>query len=52
MDRKGISYDKEIVNTILLINSLHLVFQLFLISQLVYNNNMFVQSKSIDESRK
>jgi hypothetical protein len=52
MDRKGIFYDKEIVNTILLINSLHLVFQPFLISQLVYNNNMFVQSKLIEELRK
>jgi hypothetical protein len=52
MDRKGISYDKEIINTILLINSLHLIFQPLLISQLVYNNNMFVQSKLIEEFRK
>ncbi len=52
MYRKGIFYDKEIVNTILLIKSLHIVFQPFLISQLVYNNNMFVQSKLIEESRK
>lgn len=50
MDRKGISYDKEIVNTILLINSIHLVFQPFLISQLAYNNNIFTQSKLIEES--
>lgn len=46
MDRKGISYDKEIVNTVLLINSIHLV----LISQLAYNNNIFAQSKLIEES--
>ena len=52
MDRKGTSYDKEIINMILLINSLHLVFQPLLNSQLVYNNNMFVQSKLIEESRK
>ena len=50
MDRKGISYDKEIVNTILLLNSINLVFQPFSISQLAYNNNIFVQSKLIDES--
>ena len=50
MDRKGISYDKEIVNTILLINSIHLVFQSFLISQLAYYNNIFAQSKLIEES--
>ena len=50
MYRKGISYDKEIVNTILLINSIHLVFQPFLISQLAYNNNIFAQSKLIEES--
>lgn len=50
MDKKSISYDKEIVNTILLINSIHLVFQPFLISQLAYNNNIFAQSKLIEES--
>ena len=50
MDRKSISYDKEIVNTILLINSIHLVFPPFLISQLAYNNNIFAQSKLIEES--
>lgn len=50
MDRKGISYNKEIVNMILLINSIHLVFQPFLISQLAYNNNIFAQSKLIEES--
>lgn len=50
MDKKSISYDKEIVNTILLLNSINLVFQPFSISQLAYNNNIFVQSKLIDES--
>ena len=50
MDKKSISYDKEIVNTILLLNSIHLVFQPFLISQLAYNNNIFAQSKLIEES--
>ena len=49
MDKKSISYDKEIVNTILLLNSINLVFQPFSISQLAYNNNIFVQSKLIEE---
>ena len=41
MDKKSIFYTKEIVNVILLLNSIHLVFQSFLISQLAYYNNIF-----------
>lgn len=41
MNKKNILSYKEIVNTILI------VFQPFLISQLVYNNNTFAQSKII-----
>ena len=50
MDKKSIFYNKKIVNVILLLNSIHLVFQSFLISQLAYYNNIFVQSKLIQES--
>ena len=50
MDKKCIFYDKKIVNVILLLNSIHLVFQSFLISQLAFYNNIFAQSKLIEES--
>jgi hypothetical protein len=50
MNKKSISYDKEIVNTILLLNSIHLVFQSFSISQLACYNNIFAPSKLIEES--
>ena len=41
MDKKSIFYNKKIVNVILLLNSIQLVFQSFLISQLAYYNNIF-----------
>jgi hypothetical protein len=50
MDKKSIFFNKEIVNIILLLNSVHLVFQPFLISQLACYNNIFAQSKLIEES--
>lgn len=43
MNKNNIPYYKEIVNTVLPI------FQFFLISQLVYNNNTFAQSKLIEQ---
>ncbi len=50
MDKKSIFYNKEMVNVILLLNSVHLVFQPILISQLACYNNIFPQSKLIEES--
>ena len=41
MDKKSIFYTKEIVNVILLLDSIHLVFQSFLILQLASYNNIF-----------
>ena len=47
--RKSIFYTKEIVNVILLLNSIHLVFLSFLISQLAYIIT-YLQSNFLEES--
>jgi hypothetical protein len=49
MDKKSIFYTKEIVNVILLLNSIHLVFLSFLISQLAYIIT-YLQSNFLEES--
>jgi hypothetical protein len=41
MDKKSIFYTKEIVNVILLLDSMHLVFQSFLVLKIAYYNNIF-----------
>jgi len=49
MVKNSILYYKEIVN-ITLLDSIRFVFQPFLISQLACYNNIFAQSKLLEES--